>query len=900
MENTEKEEFPLILSPNLGCPKLISIKEVFSWDEKDINIKEFLIQKFGFDWIRTAKIEKFNNGMTIMVSGGKKFISMGLNNEKTTVNVKIDDGRITKFISRSENGKLNIYERVSINIILAGQYGELTSPTKEMFTDAFKLVSSYPGDFSMEIPLSIEEEITEITGWGQLFDFSHPEDTQMLINSEVHYNILGEGTKYFLIKAVIKTDEKEPEYETFLNTGVEGKSIPTLYDLVFTDEPSHKKINYHAVQFIETSGKRLNFIHLTDLHVAQRNDDILGEVLKNGEKGMRSRKQITERFINFNDNLRKFIYVANEMAQRGELDFIVITGDIVDFSGLGWNECINPAENNWKVFINLVTGQSTETSRRFRLQIDDNEENINPGLKVAIFTTTGNHDWRLHPYGLLPLRLFSKTLQPGKNGEYGLTEEEAKKYNYKSFDSSEYPGDERKILADAIMLQSLNRLNLKGMNWQDKGYILMANVLKYLSDNLKINSIATGLVGLISAYKFLDYKDIFLKLLELLYNLTDIYAFFKIVLILLAALFIVGALSAFPFALNWIAQRMLKPLIDLMVDNPIHAEAKSLHYYFKHINPYFDYAFSFGNNHFVLMDTGADVAALRAENLREKVDPKYLKKLTIQDNFIGSSPDSMAFDDRQSCYNWEQIIWLDKVLSAVSRKKSIAGKGRTFVCLHAPPVNYDTHYKSKLEELRESKLIEKNESSKTFIEAEKEPGMTPEMILRIIGYIPQKLGIKKKKDDKCLNLTYGTVNHYLSQFFFMCMGYRENPHRNKNSRPLDQGQEKVDLILSGHAHMDVEFRLGIDETDPDENKIRIYHDVYSDFEKFSDFDKNKPVIVQSAACGPPGENDKKKDSNDEFDRNKLPHWRTVQVDEQNHITSFKQESLDEFLKNQKK
>ena len=241
MENTEKEEFPLILSPNLGCPKLISIKEVFSWDEKDINIKEFLIQKFGFDWIRTAKIEKINNGMTIMVSGGKKFISMGLNNEKTTVNVKIDDGRITKFISRSENGKLNIYERVSINIILADQYGELTSPTKEMFTDAFKLVSSYPGDFSMEIPLSIEEEITEITGWGQLFDFSHPEDTQMLINSEVHYNILGEGTKYFLIKAVIKTDEKEPEYETFLNTGVEGKSIQPSTILFLPMNPRIRK-----------------------------------------------------------------------------------------------------------------------------------------------------------------------------------------------------------------------------------------------------------------------------------------------------------------------------------------------------------------------------------------------------------------------------------------------------------------------------------------------------------------------------------------------------------------------------------------------------------------------------------------------------------------------------------
>jgi len=859
------------------------------------------VQKFDIDWARKARIEKSTDGMTIMVSDGKKFISLELNNEKSTVNVKIDDVRTTKFISRHENGRLNIYEKVSINIILAGQYGELTCPTREMFADSFKLVSSYPEDFSGDIALDIEDEITEITGWSQLFDFSDPEDTQLLINSELHYNILGEGTKYFLIKAVIKTDGKEPEYGAFLNRGINGKSLPTLYDLVFTDKPSHRKINYHAVQFIETSGKCLNFIHLTDLHVAQRNDDILAQVLKNGEKGMRSRKQITERFINFNDNLRKFIFAANKMAKRGELDFIVITGDIVDFSGLGWNESINPAENNWKIFLNIVTGQSTETSRHFRLQIDDNEEKINPGLKVAIFTTTGNHDWRLHPYGLLPLRLFSRTLQAGKNGEYGLTEEEAKMYNYKAFDSTEFPGDDRKKLADKMMLKSLNRLNQEGMNWQDKSFIFIANVMKYFSDNVKINSTATGLVGLISAYEFLDYKDIFLKLSELFSNLTDISVFLKIAPILLAALFIVGTLAAFPFALNWIAQRLLRPLIDLMVDNPIHAEAKSLHYYFKHINPYFDYAFSFGNNHFVLMDTGADVAALRAENLKKKVDSKYLKKLSMQDNFIGSSPDSMAFDDKQSYYNWEQIIWLENVLSAASRKKHFAGKGRTFVCLHAPPVNYNIHYHDKLEELRESKLKEKNEKS-TFIETEEEPGIIPEMILKIINYIPyipQKLGYKRKNSDKCLNLTYGTANHYLSQFFFMCMGYRENPHRNKNSRPLDSNPEKVDMVLSGHAHMNVEFRLGIDETDPVENKIRIYHDTYSDSKKFPDFDKNKPVIVQSAACGPPGENDKKKDSNGEYDRNKLPHWRTIQVDEQNNITSLKHESMDEWSKNQK-
>jgi len=261
------------------------------------------------------------------------------------------------------------------------------------------------------------------------------------------------------------------------------------------------------------------------------------------------------------------------------------------------------------------------------------------------------------------------------------------------------------------------------------------------------------------------------------------------------------------------------------------------------------------------MDTGADVAALKADNLKEKVEPKYLKKLSIQDNFIGSSPDSMAFDDRQSCYNWEQIVWLDKVLTAISKKKQKAGKGRIFIGLHAPPVNYDTKEKSKLFKLRESKNKTK---TKTFIEAKEEEGIW------VIYYsILRKLGLKEENKES-LNLTYGTINHYLSQFFFMCNGYRENPHRDKKSRPLDKNVDKVDLVLSGHAHIDVEFRLEIDEETDKKNEIRIFHDTYSDLKNYPDFDKIKPVIVQTASCGPPSEDDKNGASNGEFDKNKLP------------------------------
>lgn len=730
------EEFPLILSPNLGSPKIISVKEL-------------------------------------------------------------------------------IRDKVPINIILAGQYGEFICPTKDMFKDAFKLVSSYPEDLEKEISLDVID-IKEITGWNRLFDFSSPEETQLLINSELHYNVLGEGTKYWLIKAVPKTDGlKELEYEYFLKKGEGEKWIPTLYDLIFTDKSLHKKINYHAVQFAEAFEKDLNFIHLTDLHIAQRNDDILGEVLKKWGKGTRSREAIKKNYINFNDNLRRFIYIANELADKGKLDFIVITGDIVDFSGNGWDDHISPAENSWKVFIDIMTGRDAEGSRGFRLQKDDLKDEFNHGIKIAIFTSTGNHDWRLHPYSLISYI----PGQSGKYGEFGLIEEEAKNFNYNSFDSSKYPTDKRKILSDALTQESLKRLNLDALN--DKWSIKIAKGIGLLKVNLKESSVVAGLIG---------------AGVDLTTPIDNKY---------LPVLLLAGA--AVPAMINQAAELTAKKLADILVDNPLHADVVSLHYYFMHINPYFDYAFSFGDSHFVLMDTGADVVTIRADELMDGVKVKHLKKISIQDNFLGSSPDSIAFDDRQAYYNWEQIVWLDKVLSTISNKKRTTGRGRTFICLHAPPLNYDIKDpECNLDDLLESKTN---------------------------NYI----------SEDC-NLTYGTINHYLSQFFFLCSGKHENPHRRIHPE-ADDDLEKVDLVLSGHAHIDVEFRVDIEyDENIKENKIRIYHDAYS--KEISNFDKKRPVMLQTASCGPPSEKDKK-----------APSWRMVRVNKESLITCFEHENLDAWLKN---
>lgn len=99
---------------------------LFSWDEVPGNdngrLIDFLKKNLGIDWIKTVNIEKIHDGMTIRVSTEKNFLSLKLNNEKTNVNLEIDDGRTVEFIAKAENDKLNIYsELIPAENIMIGE-----------------------------------------------------------------------------------------------------------------------------------------------------------------------------------------------------------------------------------------------------------------------------------------------------------------------------------------------------------------------------------------------------------------------------------------------------------------------------------------------------------------------------------------------------------------------------------------------------------------------------------------------------------------------------------------------------------------------------------------------------------------------------------------------------------
>jgi len=106
--------------------ELIGIKPefLFSWEKipgnDDERLIEFLIQNFGIEWIKAAEISKNDDGKTIRVTSDTNFLSLTLNDEKTNVNIEIDDGRTDEFIVKTENGELNIYELDTDESIASG------------------------------------------------------------------------------------------------------------------------------------------------------------------------------------------------------------------------------------------------------------------------------------------------------------------------------------------------------------------------------------------------------------------------------------------------------------------------------------------------------------------------------------------------------------------------------------------------------------------------------------------------------------------------------------------------------------------------------------------------------------------------------------------------------------
>ncbi|TXT66674.1 MAG: hypothetical protein BAJALOKI1v1_270006 [Promethearchaeota archaeon] len=212
-----------------------------------------------------------------------------------------------------------------------------------------------------------------------------------------------------------------------------------LCDLILHyPELNQKRVNFHAIALFKKQWKDFRFIHAADTHIARRND-FIGQFLKKkarkrremgGDKWNKPDSYILDRKLkfkeefqeqhlkrfrhgkfNFNANLRRFITFANDQIRTGELDFIVITGDLIDY--------VKPAnyddyyEDNFQFLFDIFLGINRD------LELEDEDFKNQEELMCPLFTVVGNHDYRIDFYSLKTGTIYRK---------FGLKRRDIRKY----------------------------------------------------------------------------------------------------------------------------------------------------------------------------------------------------------------------------------------------------------------------------------------------------------------------------------------------------------------------------------------------------------------------------------------------------------------------------------------
>ena len=235
------------------------------------------------------------------------------------------------------------------------------------------------------------------------------------------YNFFGNLTKFYLVTIRFKISK---EVQNFLKE----RSF-VMFDLISLEN----RINYHSIVISKKDWNNFMFVHATDLHLAERNDRIYNIVKKWTEssviKGVddffhtiakklklkKADKKVFEeikiplrkRLINPNNQFRKFIKIVNRKVFKNEIDFIVLTGDLVDYTVLSQlskkvrkiNE-FKYEESNWKIFKDIILNSKDQKHYK---GVTRGEE-----LLCPIFTTIGNHDYRPNHYDLTWGEMYKK------------------------------------------------------------------------------------------------------------------------------------------------------------------------------------------------------------------------------------------------------------------------------------------------------------------------------------------------------------------------------------------------------------------------------------------------------------------------------------------------------------
>jgi hypothetical protein len=214
------------------------------------------------------------------------------------------------------------------------------------------------------------------------------------------------------------------EYEVKVKVTVPSDAIrepqgwPQIFDIYFYEKHTHsKKTNYHAIYVDERlpTSDKFTLIHITDLHVAIRNDRI-PEILSEVRDKIEHRKLLAK-YNNFNNNLRAVIKYANEKLGKDHSVVLVATGDLTDYYHDGFFKKGNKSTSNFAKLVEILT----------------NRDGKGEPLKCPIFTILGNHDYLLYEPPLridIELLNLIKVHEKDSNKAFGLSKKEGREYDY--------------------------------------------------------------------------------------------------------------------------------------------------------------------------------------------------------------------------------------------------------------------------------------------------------------------------------------------------------------------------------------------------------------------------------------------------------------------------------------
>lgn len=403
---------PFLVNPNLGHPIFLSI-------DQDLEMVEFQTHLLFVSQIDDLK--KFEKGIR------NKLKLVPILEYKWKLRRLFEQGKKElELKKKEEKGFWSRFKRKKTK-----EKEELTLLQKLIdFEKRFVKLTprAFRGDEISPLILSVKPvSITDISNTNYLKnEYCCPQDH--LIN----YNAFGTPNQFYtqFYKVVIEFTLTEEILE-FLK-----KRDFLMFDILHEKEGSNKRINYHSIVISKKDWSNFTFIHATDIHIAERNDRIYGAIKKWTELfQMKSENEIAEsakkdirinfdeydeigeleidddrydpftpqdplkkRLVNPNNQFRKFNKLMNKRVLQNELDFIVLTGDLVDFTLLSKLPKdvrkyldFSYDHSNWKIFKEIILN----LPQKKRAGMIKGEE-----LLCPIFTIPGNHDYRPFHYDL--------------------------------------------------------------------------------------------------------------------------------------------------------------------------------------------------------------------------------------------------------------------------------------------------------------------------------------------------------------------------------------------------------------------------------------------------------------------------------------------------------------------